>query len=113
MPFAAETTDVEPSSRVKDRVVDAYRHGAHLSHEVRLAKSLVADVIEEGVHYARRAAVTSIRRGIERAEDLKDEAAHRIKRNPLASVTVFGGAGLFLGAAFGYWWGRFSARREN
>ena len=114
MPFAAaETPDVVPSSSAKDRVVDAARHGAHLAHEVRLAKSLVADAIEDGVHYARRAAVTSVRRGIERVEDLKDEAAHRIKRAPLASVTVCGGAGLLLGAAFGYLCGRLSARRED
>jgi hypothetical protein len=101
-----------PPSSVKDRIVDAYRHGAHLSHEARLAKSIAADAIEDGIHFARRFAVMSVRHGAERLEDLKDEAAHRIKQAPLASVTLFAGAGLFLGAAIGYVCGRFSARRE-
>jgi hypothetical protein len=109
----AETPDVVLPSSMKDRVVDAARHAAHFSHEVRLAKSIVADAIEDGIHSARRAAVTSVRRGVERIEDLQDEAVHRIKRAPLASVTLAGGAGLVLGAALGYMCGRFLARREN
>lgn len=109
---AAETPDVAPSS-VKDRVVDACRQGAHLSHEVRLAKSIAADAIEDGIHLARRAAVTAVRRGAEQFEDLRGEAAHRIKRAPLASVALFGAAGLLLGAALGYLLcGQSSARRN-
>ena len=104
---AAETPDVAAS--VKDRVVDAARHATHLSHEVRLAQSIAADAIEDGIHYARRAAVTSARRGAERLDDLREEAAHRIKRAPLASVTLVAGAGLLLGGALGYLCGRFSA----
>lgn len=110
---AADTSDAAAPSNVKDRIVDTARHAAHLSHEVQLARSIVADAIEDGIHSARRAAVTSVRHGVERMEDLKDEAAHRIKRAPLASVTLVGGAGLALGAALGFLCGRFSARREN
>lgn len=108
-----ETPEVAPPSTVKDRVVDAYRHGAHLSHEVRLAKSIAADAIEEGIHSARRSALKSIRRGVEQFEDFTEEATHRIKRAPLASVALVGGAGLFFGAAIGYLCGRFSARGED
>jgi glycerol-3-phosphate dehydrogenase len=109
---AAGTADVAPAPSVKDRVVDACRQGAHFSHEVRLAKSIAADAIEDGIHVARRAAVTSVRRGVEQLEDLRDEAAHRIKRAPLASAAVLVGAGLLLGAALGYLSGHSSARRN-
>jgi len=108
-----ETPDVAPPLSVKDRVVDAYRHGAHLSHEVRLAKSIAADAIEDGIHFAGRAAAKSVRRGVERFEDFKEETRHRIRRAPLASVALSGGAGLLFGAAIGYLCGRFSARGEN
>ena len=112
MAVATEAPEARSSS-VKGRVVDAYRHGAHMSHEARLAKSMAADAIEDSIHFARRAAVISARRSVERLEDLKDEAAHRIKRAPLEAVTIFGGVGLLFGAAVGYLYGRFSAPRET
>jgi hypothetical protein len=37
-----------------DRVVDACRQAADLSHEVRLLKSVTKDAIEDGVHTTRR-----------------------------------------------------------
>ena len=113
MAFVTETPELVPPSSVKDRIVDAARHTAHLSHEARLAKSIAADAIEDGIHYARRAAITSARRGVERLQDLKDDATYRIKRAPLASATLFAGAGLILGAGFGYLCGRLSARCET
>jgi len=97
---------------VSDRMADAARHAAHLSHEARAAKSLVEDTIEDGVHAARRA-VKSVRRGIERLEDARDEGIHSVKRRPLTAVAVAAGAGLMLGLAAGWIARRFSSDRSS
>lgn len=70
---------------------------AHLGHEASRVKSAVSDAVsdavEDGVLAARRAA----KRGYYAAEDLMDEAAHRVKRNPLGSVAIAFGAGALIG----------------
>ena len=63
-------------------------------------KSLVADAIDDGT-YAVKRAVKSIKRGVEQAEDARDEAVHWIKRQPLKAVTIAAGAGLVLGLTTG------------
>jgi ElaB/YqjD/DUF883 family membrane-anchored ribosome-binding protein len=77
---------------------DAARRAAHLAHEARLVKSLAEDAVEDGVHAATRA-VKSVRRGIERLEDVRDEWIHSVKRRPLKAVTVAAGAGFVIGVA--------------
>lgn len=71
-----DTSQAPGNATVQDRVVDAYRHGAHRSHEARWLKSLAVDAVEDGVHAARRA-IASLKRRIEELADSKDEAAHR------------------------------------
>jgi ElaB/YqjD/DUF883 family membrane-anchored ribosome-binding protein len=94
---------------IADRVVDAARHAAHLSHEARAVKSLAEDAIEDGVHAARRAA----RRGIERLEDFKDEGVRHVKRQPLKTVAMAAGAGFMIGLASGWIAARFSSERAS
>jgi ElaB/YqjD/DUF883 family membrane-anchored ribosome-binding protein len=83
--------DVNPS--VVDRVADAARTAAHLSHEARLLKSVAEDTIEDGVHAARRA-MKAVQR---RVDDIKDDAIHGVKRQPLVAVGAAFGIGLAAG----------------
>ena len=105
MSVANVETPVREKPTVIDRVVDAVGHGAHVSHEVRMVKSLAKDAIEDGVHAARRA-VKSAQRGIERLEDIKDEGVHYVKRQPLKAIAMAAGIGLMVGVAAGWICGR-------
>lgn len=100
-PATVETPEVEQDPTVGDRVVDACRQAAHLSHEARLLKSVAADTIEDGVHAAKRT-IKSVQRRVEEVGDLKDEAIHRVKRQPLQAVGAAFGIGLALGLAVGW-----------
>lgn len=100
----SEAPETASSVSVRDRAIDACRQAAHLSHEVQLLKSLAADVVDDGVHAARRA-LESVRRGVEELGELKDGAVHRVKRQPLKVPSVALGVGLILGLAIG-WIGR-------
>ncbi|HVO11256.1 MAG TPA: hypothetical protein VMX54_11000 [Vicinamibacteria bacterium] len=70
-------------------------------------KSLAEDAFDDGVHAARRA-VKSVRRGLERIEDLRDDGTRHVKRQPLKTVAVATGLGLAVGLAAGWIAGRFS-----
>ena len=106
----ADTPEVEKDPTARDRVIDACRRVAHVSHEARPLKSLAADAVDDGVHAAKRA-MTSVRRAVEELGDLRDEAAHRVKSQPLKVVGIALGIGLVLGLVVG-WIGRGSGRRE-
>lgn len=97
----AETRAVEQEGIVRDRAGDACRQAAHLSHEAQLLKSLATDAVEDGVHAAKQA-IESIRRGVEELKDLKEEAVHRVKCQPLKAVGVALGVALVLGLAVGW-----------
>lgn len=97
----SETPETASSVSVHDRAIDACRQAAHLSHEARLLKSLATDAIDDGVHAAKWA-IKSVRRSVEELGDLKEEAAHRVKRQPLKAVGVALGVGLVLGLAVGW-----------
>lgn len=96
---------------LRERVVDAARRVAHVSHEARMLKSVAADAAEAGVYKARRA-VRIARRDM---ADAHDAAVYRIKREPLKAVGAAFGAGALAGAAtLGVAWliARAVARRE-
>jgi ElaB/YqjD/DUF883 family membrane-anchored ribosome-binding protein len=113
MPVASfRTHEVDSEPTVADRIVDAARHAAHFSHEARLVKSMAEDAIEDSVHVARRA-MKSLRRGVEVLEDVKDEAAHRVRRQPLTTVGMAAGIGLLVGVALGWIGGRLGQRRQS
>lgn len=104
-----EAPEVEKPT-VGDRVVDACRQATHISHEARLLKSVAEDAIEDGVHAAKRA-MMSVKRRVEEVGDLKDEAVHRVKREPLKAVGIAVGVGLVFGMALGWIGGRFAQRK--
>jgi len=106
IPATVDTSKAESGPSVRDRVIDAARHVAHVHHEATLLKSLAADTVEDGVHAAKRA-MKSVKRGVEQLEDLKDEAAHRVKRQPLKAVGIAAGVGLVFGMGLGWIGGRF------
>jgi hypothetical protein len=79
---------------------------AHFSERAESVKSIAQEAIEEGIHAGKRA-MKRVRRGVDRLEDVKEEAARRIKRQPFPAAGVFLGAGLLLGVAVGWMTGRF------
>ena len=97
-----EETEVSPHAALHDRIVDAGRKAAHLSHEAQLIKSMAEDDVEDGIHAARRATKTVARQ----LYDLRDDAAYRVKRQPFAAVGIAAGAGLLIGLASGWMAGR-------
>jgi ElaB/YqjD/DUF883 family membrane-anchored ribosome-binding protein len=98
---------------VADRIVDAARHAAHISHEARLVKSLACDAIEDGAHEAKQAVTKSVQRGIERLEDIKDEGVHYVKRQPLKAIAMAAGVGLMVGIAAAWITGRLRQQRAG
>jgi ElaB/YqjD/DUF883 family membrane-anchored ribosome-binding protein len=104
-PAATEAAQIAKSAA--ERVVDAYRQAAQTSHEARQLKSIVEDAIEDGADAAKRT-VKIVQR---RIDDLKDEAVHRLKRQPIRAVGIAAAAGLFFGVAIGWLGGRCALRR--
>jgi ElaB/YqjD/DUF883 family membrane-anchored ribosome-binding protein len=96
---SVEIPGVDRQSTVGDRLVDACRQVAHMSHEARLLESVASDAIEDGVHATRRAIKSARRRVSDNLTDIKDEAIHCVKRRPVQAVGTAFGAGLALGAA--------------
>ena len=87
---------------LSQRALDAGAKAVHLGCEVERLKTEMSDavsvVLEDGVDAAKRAA----KRGLHKAQDLTDEAAYRIKRNPLRSVVLGVGIGLGIGTLLGW-----------
>jgi ElaB/YqjD/DUF883 family membrane-anchored ribosome-binding protein len=113
MSAAGIQTPESEKPNVADRIVDAARHAAHISHEARLVKSLACDAIEDGAHEATRTVTKSVQRGIERLEDIKDEGVHYVKRQPLKAIAMAVGVGLMVGMAAAWITGRFRQQRAG
>jgi ElaB/YqjD/DUF883 family membrane-anchored ribosome-binding protein len=111
-PATTEATEARSSPTAHDRVVDAGRRAAHLSHEAHLMKSVASDAIEDGVYAARRA-LKAARHRVEDLRDLKDETAYRVKREPFKAVAIAAGAGLVAGMIVGWLGGRIGRRRAD
>jgi ElaB/YqjD/DUF883 family membrane-anchored ribosome-binding protein len=113
MPAAnTETTELTQEPTIGDRIADAVRHAAHLSHEARLVTSMARDAGEEGVHAAKRAMRRVRRQGVEALEDFREDAAHYVKRQPLKAVGIAVGAGLLMGAVVGWLGVRLAQQRS-
>jgi ElaB/YqjD/DUF883 family membrane-anchored ribosome-binding protein len=89
---------------IRDRVADLQLHAAQLSQEVREFRSKAEDTVDDALRSARR----SVRRGIEGARDVRDDAVSRIKRQPLGAVGVSLGVGAIVGLMAGLMLGRCS-----
>lgn len=74
------------------------------------AKARVGDAIEDGVHAAKRA-FKAVRRRVEDFGDLKDEAVHQMKRQPLKAAAIALGIGAIFGVAVG-WFASRSRRHQ-
>jgi len=86
---------------VTDRATDGVRQAAHFSHQVRLMKSMARDAGEEGAYAAKRV-LRRVKHGIERLQDFRDEAAHRVKQEPIKAVGAAAGTGLLVGIVVGW-----------
>lgn len=95
-----DPTDIPQQLSAADRIADAVRHAEHFSHEARMVTSMARDAGEEGVRAAKRA-MRRLKRGVETLEDMKDDAAHYVKRQPLKAVGVAAGVGLLAGVVIG------------
>ena len=107
MRLATAETPMARDMTVRDRAADTVRQAAHVAHEARLLKSLATDAVEDGVHAAKRA----ITRGMHDLEDLRESAAHRVKRAPLLTVSLAAAGGILVGVALG-WLGRRARQKE-
>ncbi len=71
---------------------------SQMSAEATRIKERMSHAMEDGVDAARRA----MRKGKYAAEDLLDETAYRIKRDPINSVAITFGVGMGLGVMIGW-----------
>lgn len=97
------------SDAQQEHFADAAQRAAHFAHEARLIKSMAADAVEDGV-YATKRAVKGMKRSI---DDLKDETAHYVKRQPFKAVGIAAAVGLVTGAIIGWIGVRFGQRQCN
>jgi len=111
-PATVETSNLETEPSIRERAIDAARQVAHVSHEAQLPKSLAADAFEDGLHAAKRA-IKSVERRVEELGDLKDEAAHRVKRQPLKALGIAVGVGIVFGLAVAWLGGRLGKAKST
>src|SRR5205807_1426719 len=88
------------------KAVDAGGRAVELGAEASRLRVRASHAAEDGLIEARRLA----NRGRRAAEDLVDETAYRIKRDPLRSVAITFAVGLGIGALAGFLAGRNSNR---
>ncbi len=98
------------SNTMREQVLDAKNEGflngvVHTAEQVAKAglkvdqiKEKVTNAFEDGMVDARR----MVRRGRYAAEDLVEDTAHMIKKDPWVSVGVTFGVGVVLGATIGW-----------
>lgn len=84
--------------KVVDRVAAA---GETLGDDAALLKARAAELFDEGTLLARKAYARRVRE----FEDLKDEAALKVRKAPFTAVGVTFGVGVLLGIVIG-WVGR-------
>lgn len=111
-PATAETSNLATEPSIRERAIDAARQVAHVSHEAQLLKSLAADAVEDGLHAAKRAIKAGQRR-IEELGDLKDEAAHRVRRHPFKALGIAVGVGIVFGLAVAWLGGRLGKAKST
>ena len=85
---------------VVDRVIKAGAQVSELGHQAGRLKSVASTAVAEAIEDGRAAAKRAVKRSYNRAEDLMDDAAHRVKKAPLQSVAVCFGIGMLAGAIF-------------
>ena len=104
-PATIDPTHLETDRSIRERAIDAVRQAGNVCHDARRLKLRAADAVEDGVHAATRA-ITSVQRRVEALDDLKDEAAYRVKRQPFAALGLAVGVGLVCGVVVAWLGGR-------
>lgn len=97
----------EKAAAVADRLVEKTRYAEDLTRDARQLKARATEAIEDGMYAARR----TLKRRMHDFEDLRDDAARRVKRAPFTALGVTFAAGLVLGAIAG-WVGRRPPRMQ-
>ena len=64
--------------------------------EVSRIKTVVTDAVEDGV----KTALKTVKQGKASAEDVIQEARHKVRRNPLEAIGVVFAAGVLTGSFF-------------
>lgn len=85
-------------SAVTGRVLDAARQAEQVAHDARRLTERAAEVLEDGLHTARR----TFKRRTRDLEDLRDDAEARVRKNPMAAIGLTFAAGLMLGVVIGW-----------
>lgn len=78
--------------------IDAAEQVARVGLKVEKLKQTAANAIDDGMVDARR----MVKRGVYAAEDLVEDTAHLIKKEPLRSVAITFGTGLGIGVIVGW-----------
>lgn len=89
-------TKVEGKGIIKG-AVDVAEKAAKTAYDIEKMKIAATQAVEEGVSKAKR----MIKKGRYAAEDLVEDTAHHIKREPFRSVGIMFGTGLGLGILAG------------
>lgn len=95
-------TLIEQTEQLKEKVSNTAREAqeqlTQLAKEAADKKVAIAEAIGDSMHSARRA----VKHGYRATEDLVDDTAHRIKRDPWRAVGFSFVAGIALGVALGW-----------
>jgi hypothetical protein len=113
--MASATTDkpdVMQQPRSGEHAERGGRQVAHLSHDFRQLTAEAEEAIEDGIYAARRA-IKSARRRVDDLGDLRDDAIHGMKRQPVKAAGIVLGAGLVSGIVLGWMAGRWATNSRN
>ena len=106
MPATEEQVSNPPPTReAVDRVVDAAKRAAHLTHEAGMAKSIIQDAVEDKIYAAKRA-LKLARRRVEQFQDYKEDAVRYVRRRPFTSMGIALASGLMIGVCIAWTAGR-------
>lgn len=97
---AKREASVMTEGGVVGRVIKAGAQVSELGHQAGRLTSVASTAVAEAIEDGRTAARRAVKRSYNRAEDMVDDAAHRIKKSPLQSVGVCFGVGVLTGAIF-------------
>jgi len=86
------------AERAKDAAADVLRQAKLVSNEARHLGRVAEDAIQSGREVANDA-LRAAKRGLRTAADWRDEASHRVKREPIKWMGLAFAAGLCAGLA--------------
>lgn len=92
----AKDTNIDGKGIIKG-AVDVAEKAAKTAYDIEKMKVAASQAVEDGVAKAKR----MIKKGRYAAEDMMEDTAHHIKREPFRSVGIMFGTGLGLGILAG------------